>query len=329
MEKRLGSACAALTIAFVVAAISPLGYAADFRWLNSFDRIQPQIPEFVEPFQKGVEAASKGSIKFIISGPETVPAFEQLQPAASGAFQFLFTHGAYHFGTMPILAALEALGGTPEQRKASGVIDVVDAIYNKLGLKLISLAQTPEGGYQIILRKPPTPAGDLEGFKIRGNPTYQPVLKMLGAAMVSLPPSEVYTALDKGVVDGFAYTGFGVVAARLNEPAKYVLRPGFGFASNPILVNLNTWNRFSAAEKKILYDEAAKAEVQWLKASAQLIAQEEKDLISKGLQVVQMGDAQKAKLKRVWSEGLWELAAQKHKKEVDEVRALARARGLD
>jgi TRAP-type mannitol/chloroaromatic compound transport system substrate-binding protein len=138
-------------------------------------------------------------MKFIVSGPETVPAFEQLQPAASGAFQFLFTHGAYHFGTSPLLAAVEALGGTPEARKASGVFAEVDKYYQKLGLNLLSMPITQDGGYQILLRKPPTAGGDLQGYKIRGNPTYQNVIRMLGGSMVTLPPAEIYAALDKGV----------------------------------------------------------------------------------------------------------------------------------
>ena len=116
---------------------------------------------------------------------------------------------------------------------------------------------------------------------------------------------------------------------RLYEPAKFILRPAFGSNVTAVLVNLGTWNKFTASERKILVDEAAIAEQRWYKQSAQLIADDEKGLIGKGLQVVQMGEAQKAKLKRAWSEGLWELAAQKHKAEVDELRAVAHAKGLD
>ena len=63
--------------------------AAEFRWLNSWDRNSPQVPLLAEPYIKAVEAATQGRVKFVASGPETVPAFEQLQPVASGAFQFL------------------------------------------------------------------------------------------------------------------------------------------------------------------------------------------------------------------------------------------------
>lgn len=302
--------------------------AADYRWLNSWDRNLVMVPQYAEPYQKAVEKASNGSIKFVISGPEAVPPFEQLQPVASGAFQFLFTNGAYHFGTTPLMLAFEALGGTPEQRRTSGVLDYLDRHYQKLGLKLVSMAMTRDGHYQLILKKPLTAAGDLAGHKIRGNPAYQSVVKMLGGSIVNLPFGEVYTALDKGVVDGFAAVGIGITQTKLYEVSKYVVRPAFGFNCQAVLANLNTWNKLTAAERKILLDEGAKADARWLELSTQLMAEDERSLVANGMQVVHMGEAQKAKLKAAWSEGIWEMAAQKHKKEVEEFRAFARSKGL-
>jgi TRAP-type transport system periplasmic protein len=325
MHARLSRLLAAAAVALCTASAQ----SAEYRWLNSWDRSFPQTTLLVEPYLKAVEAASGGKIKFLVSGPETVPAFEQLQPVSSGAFQFLFTHGAYHFGTTPLAAVVEALTGTPEQRRASGVFEAVDKHYQKLGLKVIAWNMSVDGAYNIVLRRPPTAKGDLEGFKIRGNPTYLGVLQMLGASMVTMPPSEIYTALEKGVVDGFCWPSYGMVQARFHEPAKYFLRPAFGFGTNPTIVNLAAWNRLSAAERKILLDEAAKAEDRWFKDSARLIADEEKALASHGVQRAQMGEAQRAKLQRAWSDGLWQLSAQKFKKDVEEIRSIARAKGID
>lgn len=325
MYKTLSLAVAQLALGIAASTAQ----AADYRWLNSFDRNHDGVPVFVEPYIKAVEAASGGRIKFLVSGPETVPAFEQLQPVISGAFQFLFTHGSYHFGTTPLLAATEALGGTRQQRKASGALEFMDKHYQKLGLKLVALPMTAEGGYQLLLRKPPTANGDLQGFKIRGFPTAQPVLRMLGASMIVLPPSEIYSALDKGVVDGFAYPSFGVLRSKLYEPTKFLLRPGFGFIANPVLANLATWNRFTDADRKLMLDEAARAEERWESATARIYAEEEKELVSRGMKVVEMGPVQKASLQKTWSEGLWELASQKAKADVDQLRAIARSKGID
>ncbi len=318
-----------MVVAGIAGFAATISQSAEYRWLNSWDRNLPQVALFAEPYARAIEAASKGSIKLNVSGPESVPSFEQLQPTASGAFHFLYTHGAYHFGTSPLLATAEAVGGTPAERKASGVFEAIDRQYQKIGLKLLAMPMTPDGGYQIILKRPPTANGDLQGHKIRGNPTYAAVIKLLGASMVTLPMGEIYTSVDKGVIDGFAFPTFGALESRYYEPAKYLLRASFGFSASAVLANLATWNKFSSAEKKIILDEGVKHEDKWLRESAQLIQDEEKTLIAKGMQVVQMGEAQRAKLKRAWSDGLWDNAAQKFKKETEEIRAIARGKGLD
>jgi len=323
--KKLG--CIALAIAWTYSLVP--ASAAEYRWLNSWDANFPPAKIFAETYRKGIESATKGRMTFAVSGPETVPTFEQFQPLTAGAFQFLYTHGAFHFGTTPMLAVIEALGGTPEQRRKSGVFEAVDKHYQRLGAKLVAIGMTPNEGYQIILRKPVTAAGDLQGYKIRGNPTYIPILQMLGATMVTLPPNEVYSALDKGVVDGFAWLGYGVVESRLYEPSKFILRPGFGFNAQAVLMNLAAWNKLSDEDKKIVLDEGEKAAAHWLKESSRLIQEEEKNLVAKGLQVTNLGADQKAKLARTWSTGLWDLASKTHKKDVDELRAIAKEKGLD
>ena len=304
-------------------------HAAEYRWLSSFDRSQAQsVPFFAEPFMKAVETASNGSIKFVVSGPETIPLFEQLQPAASGAFQFLYTHGAYHFGTTPILTAFEAVGGDEKARRESGVLEWIDKYYQKLGVKLVASPMTSEGGYGILLRQPPTPAGDLQGRKIRGTPSYNAVFRMLGATPVQMPPGEIYQALEKGVVDGAAWPTVGPLNYRWYEVAKYLLKPAFGFNMNPIFMNLAAWNKLTDAERKILTDVGKKYEAVWYKEYARLVQEEDKALVSKGMQIVEMGAAQKAKLREAWSEGLWDMSIQKSKKDVEELRALAKSKGL-
>jgi TRAP-type transport system periplasmic protein len=304
--------------------------AADYRWLNSWDRQSPQVPLLADPYMKAVEAASSGRIKFVVSGPESVPSFEQLQPVAAGAFHFLFTHGVYHFGTTPVLSVLDTLGGTAEQRLNSGIFDLVDKMYQRIGLKVLAVPFGAEGGYQLVIRQPLTAAGDLQGRKIRGNPAYASVIRLLGASVVTLPPGEIYTAMEKGVVDGFAYPTYGIIDARFNEVSKHLVRPAFGFGTIPILINLATWNKIEPRDQKILLDEARKAHHRWYDSTKTLIANEERELLAnRGMTIANIAPPLAAKLHRAFADGSWEGAAQKSKKDIEELRAFAKAKGLD
>jgi TRAP-type C4-dicarboxylate transport system substrate-binding protein len=317
---------AALVIALTVPAIS--ASAQQLRMLSSWDKNYANNPVILNPFMQGIEAASKGRMKFTVNGPETVPPFEQLEPVISGAFDFLFTAGSYHFGTTPILSVMGALEGNLETIRASGIFDEVDKHYQKLGLKLVSVPITPNGGYHIILKQPVGPSGDLQGRKIRGTPVYASVIAMLGGVMTVLPPAEIYTSLEKGIVDGAAWPVTGALSFRWNEVAKYLLRPAFGIETAPILMNLNTWNRLSEADRQIIMQEARKVEDSFFTAIVRMWGEEEQALLAKGVSVTQMGDVQKTKLQEAWSSGIWALAAEKKRSEVESLREFARSKKI-
>lgn len=77
-------------MAFALAAALPVAsHAVDFRMLSSWDKSFPAVGVIVDNFVKNVDVATKGSIRITVSGPETVPGFEQLQPVAAGAFHFV------------------------------------------------------------------------------------------------------------------------------------------------------------------------------------------------------------------------------------------------
>jgi len=302
--------------------------AADMRFLSSWDKTNPAVGTIAEAFTKGVETATKGSVKFVISGPETVPPFEQLQPAATGVFQMLFTHGIYHYGTSGLAVGMDATRGSLEARRQSGMRDLIDKHYQKLGLKLVGLPISAKSGYHIVLRAPVGPEGDLRGRKIRGTPSYHNVINMLGASPVVLPGGEVYSALEKGVVDGAAWPASGVLALRWYEVAKYMLRPSFGLNHYLLLVNLSAWNKLSEAERNAMLAEGRKVEEIWFNAYDKMVQDEEVALIQRGMQITEMGAEQKAKLQAAWASAQWDLAEKKSGQEARDLHALLKSKGL-
>lgn len=313
----------ALMVALVVPAVG--AKAEQFRMLSSWDKNYANNPVVLNPFMQGIEAASNGRMKFTVSGPETVPPFEQLEPLASGAFDFLFTAGSYHFGTTTLLSVMGALEGDLATVRASGILNELNKYYEKLGVKVVALPITPTGGYHIILKQPIGPSGDLQGRKIRGTPVYASVIKMLGGAMTVLPPAEIYTSLEKGVADGAAWPVTGALSFRWNEVAKYLLRPAFGVETAPILMNLNTWNKLSAADRAIIDQESRKVEDLFYKEIVRMWHDEETELFAKGVSVTNMGDAQKSKLQDAWSTGMWDIAVAKQPAEVEALHQFARS----
>jgi TRAP-type C4-dicarboxylate transport system substrate-binding protein len=320
---------ALIAAVFALAFLPGAAFGIEFRVLSSWDKTYPVIPKFLEVFLKNVETASKGDIKFILSGPETVPPFEQLQPVSTGVFQVLLTHGAYHVGQTPYLVSVEALGGDLKKWREADVREMVDKHYQKWKLKLVALGQTPErSALQIVLRQPIGPSGDLKGRKIRGTVTYSGVFSLLGASPVVLPPSEIYTALEKGVVDGAGWPVIGVLDYRWYEVAKYLVRPTFGMLTYPIFFNMTAWNKLTDQQKKILLDEGRKAEDLFYPEWNKLANEETAKLKEHGAQITEVGSDKKDELNKALVDTLFEIGMRSSPKEVGELREFAKAKGL-
>ena len=106
---------------------------------------------------------------------------------------------------VPVPVALDESGivrvSRPNPR--TFVRDFIDADFQRYNQKLIAGFFSAPGCFHIMLKNPladgPLP---LEGQKIRANRTYTPVIEPLGGSIVTLAAGEIYSAMEKGVVDG-------------------------------------------------------------------------------------------------------------------------------
>src|SRR5213080_2430755 len=113
--------------------------------------------------------------------------------------------------------------------------------------------------FHIYLTKPIEKA-DLTGLKIRITPVYRDFFQALGATVVQTAPGEVYTALERGVVDGYGWPITGIFDLGWNEKTKYRVDPGFYTAEVSVLVNKATWDKLSDAQKEVLRKAGAEGE---------------------------------------------------------------------
>src|SRR5699024_9339048 len=257
------------------------------------------------------------------------PPFEQLEPVGAGVFDFLFTSGAYHVGTTPLLIVTDALVGTAEDaREPGGVFDFIDEHYQQLGVKLLMLPITPPGAYHMISRSPIGEEGNLEGKKIRGSLSYQGVVEGLDASLVVIPASEIYTALEKGVVDGASWPIIGALEYRWYEVADYLMRPGFGANYEPIFMNLNAWNALSEEDQNLMTEISIDIEKKWNEDSLDIWAEEEEILKEKGMKVTELSKEQQEQLQTYWAEGLWALGIDERPDLIQDFRDFAISKGM-
>ncbi len=95
-----------------------------------------------------------------------------------------------------------------------------------------------------------TPA-DMKGMKLRviNSPVYLAAFRALGANPVAMDPSELYLALQQGVVDGFEYPLPDLLAQRMNEVSKYLSLDRHTTDFFIVTTSVKSWSALSAQEQ--------------------------------------------------------------------------------
>jgi len=108
----------------------------------------------------------------------------------------------------------------------------------------------------LAMREPIRSIEDLRGKRIRGYGVGNNVLQRLGAIPVPLPAPEIYTALERGVIDGVGGLDFLTASAyKLHEIAPYFTNIGDGpHAPIATAIHLRTWESFPAPIKALCED---------------------------------------------------------------------------
>ncbi|MEQ8442622.1 MAG: TRAP transporter substrate-binding protein DctP [Alphaproteobacteria bacterium] len=299
--------------------------AEELRMLNILDDRYPGTVGMSNAFVEMVEEASGGEITFAVSGPETVPPFEQLQPVQAGVFDIHFSYPVFHSGVTTMGVGLETTTPDPVAYRESGIWDLFDRHYQSLGLKLISLPTSH--GIHFIMREP-LDGNDFAGLKIRGNPQTHIYIEALNGAPVVMPPGDIYSSFDNGVIDGAVYPILGALGFKWHEVACCYTRPWFGALPHLILMNLDRWNALSPETQALLLEQGEQLEIDVRERFIEWGEDEERQLVELGMQETNFTDEAYGRLIDAFTEGTWTFAASRDPEVAAELQALAEEAGL-
>ncbi len=267
-----------------------------------------------------------------------VPTFDGLDALQNNVLQALHTWPGYFAGKEPGFAAISDLVAAythPWQKDAW--------LYYKGGWEMLNELYKPYNAYTVgwmfwgiesmVSTEPIRRMEDFKGLKMRVPHGMTAMLfQKLGASVVVLPGGEVYSALDKGVINTSDWAtpsmnqrmGFFQVAKYYNYP---------GFHSMPIgdfTVNINEWNKLPDDIKQILKT----ATREWCWDSVERIAIDDiravDEMQKKGIIALRWSDEDLSRVRAVAME-IWDEYAKKSpmaKKIIDSQKAWLRELNL-
>ncbi len=120
----------------------------------------------------------------------------------------------------------------------------------------------------ILSKAPLRTLEDFQGRKIRTfGPTLSDMVLGLGIEPQFITPADVYTALDRGVVEGAtAGASFGH-AMKWYEVTDYIVGPWVSFPATFVVINKAVWEEFPKDLQQILLEEGAKLELESLRVA--------------------------------------------------------------
>ncbi|MGB7432436.1 MAG: TRAP transporter substrate-binding protein [Ahrensia sp.] len=210
--------------------------AQDYQWtFQTSAQAGDNFFPIQEAWAERVKELSGGRIEITVVPVGTVVAHtETLEAVGSGILQGHITDPSYFSGKDPAFAMLGNLVGAwsaPEQMfdymEKGGGKALFNELVNPYGLQFLGASAT--GVEAFLSTVPINGVEDLKGIKMRApEGMVQEVFAAAGASPVNLPGSEVYTSLEKGVIDAADYTVFSTNHAQgMHEFAVYPLYPGF------------------------------------------------------------------------------------------------------
>ena len=252
-----GAAAAAGVAGFpaIVKAQQPIKWKAQSMWSSA-----ELTYKVFEDFCARVAKDTNGRLEIQpFAAGSVVGVFETLDAVQAGALQAQSTAPVYFTGKDPGFAVIGDLAFAyqhPWQAEAwfhyKGGLEMLREAYARFNAYCVGVSWW--GLESIVSKKPIRNMADFKGIKIRSPQGINAeILTKMGGSIVVIPGGEVYSALDKGVVDAADWATMSMNQRMgFHEVAKYPTMFTHSMPNQDFTVNMGAWRALPEDIKQIL-----------------------------------------------------------------------------
>jgi TRAP-type mannitol/chloroaromatic compound transport system substrate-binding protein len=248
-----------------------------FRWkmVTTWPANFPIFQDSVLKFADDLRAMSSGRLSIqVFAGDELVPALQVFDAVSQGAVELGHGSPYYWAGKVPAGQVFSTVpfGMTVNGMHAwlyhGGGLDLWREVYEPFNLVPFPMGNSgvQMGGW---FNKRIDSIADLQGLRMRIPGLGGKVLKKAGGNPVLMSGAEIYTALERGMIDAVEWVGpFHDTRLGLNRAARYYYYPGWHEPGTEfeLLVNRNRWNSLPP-DLQAMIETAARATGSWVIAA--------------------------------------------------------------
>ncbi len=248
--------------------------AIRWRLTSSFPRVLDTIFGTAQTFAKYVAEATDNQFQIqTFPAGELVPGLAALDAVSNNTVECAQTPVYFYIGKDPTLGfgtgmpfGLNARLQHSWWHFADGaeIINAALAKFNVIGFP-VGNSGCQMGGF---FRKELKEVEDFKGLKFRVGGMGGQVLAKIGVVPQQIAPGDVYSALERGVIDAAEFVGpYDDEKLGLHRVAQYYYYPGWweGGAMMHLVVNMEQWNKLSKPYQRIVQD-ACESANNWMLA---------------------------------------------------------------
>lgn len=260
---RAASLCALLLAATVFGPSDGRSQVKKIRWkmASSFAGSLPILGTSGRYFTKRLEEATAGRIRIKFFDPgKLVPSLEVFEAVSTGAVPAGYSAAGFWIGKIPAVAFFGSVPFGPDTSEylgwifEGGGLELWRELYAKHQLVPIPcgiLAPEASGWFREEIKT----VGQLEGLKIRFYGLGGKAMQKLGASIQLLAPGDIFTALDRGVLDATEFS-MPVIDEKLGfyQIAKHYYFPGWHQQASLLefIVNKAAWDDLNKADQTLI-----------------------------------------------------------------------------
>lgn len=251
----------------------------------------PARAVFAKYFYEWVKETNRqcaGKVRISVVGPAAIKSLEQWNSLKNGVIDLHYGPPNYYKGTLVEGdVIILAKNGAAEQR-ANGAWAMINELHNKK-MNAQYLTHMADGVKFFLYTSKPHKNGRFDGFRLRSVPIYDQFFRHLGAQPVRMAPPAVYTALERGTVDGYGWPLWGITDFGWHKYTRFRHGPGFFSAVINVIANLDRWNSLAGEQRQCLNDMTVWLESAWPKWRAAEDGNQAKAQVEANIKYVDMG----------------------------------------